>query len=182
VSTYVLYWSSVRFELSTLALQAPCSIRETLFLPSFLCQQMTPLQMYLVIPSNMNMGKLFLLQTEPSESIQTSWLFPHFVELQPYSTMDKLNKNISAMYTQCSITTKWKQVFTHFCKCIKIKNKQKYLIYISIQTLCYETRNWAQVHPVSIDHPWDVSTTWLESNCGKFNWLYMIWKGTHLSI
>ena len=33
-----------------------------------------------------------------------------------------------------------------------------------------------------IDHPWDVSTTWLESTCGKFNWLDMIWKGTHLSI
>ena len=48
-----------------------------------------------------------------------------------------------------------------------------------IQTLCYETRNWAQVHPVSIDHPWDVSTTWLESTCGTFHWLDMIWKGPH---
>jgi hypothetical protein len=46
--------------------------------------------------------------------------------------------------------------------------KQKYLIYI---TICYETQNWAQVHPVSIGHPWDVSTTWLESTCGKFNFL-----------
>ena len=58
---------------------------------------------------------------------------------------------------------------------------QKYLIYISIQTFCYETRNWAQVHPVSIDYPWDVSTTWLESTFWKFNWLDMIWKSTHQS-
>ena len=53
--------------------------------------------------------------------------------------------------------TKSKQFFWHF---YKIK-KQKYLIYISIQTLCYETWYWAQVHPVSFDHPWDVSATWL---------------------
>jgi hypothetical protein len=26
----------------------------------------------------------------------------------------------------------------------------------------------------------DVSTNWLESTCGKLNWLDMIWKGTHL--
>jgi hypothetical protein len=38
------------------------------------------------------------------------------------------------------------------------------------------------VHPVSIDHHWDVSIPWWESTCGKFNWLDMIWKGTHLSI
>ena len=55
-------------------------------------------------------------------------------------------------------------------------------MYISIHSLCHDTQNWAQVHPVSTDHPWDVSTTLLESTCGKFNWLDMIWKGTHLSI
>ena len=37
----------------------------------------------------------------------------------------------------------------YFCKAL----------YISIQTLCYETRNIAQVHAVSIAHPLDVSTT-----------------------
>ena len=47
-------------------------------------------------------------------------------------------------------------------------------LYISIQTLYYETWNWDQVHALSIDHPWDVSTTWLESTCGKLNWLDMI--------
>ena len=47
--------------------------------------------------------------------------------------------------------TKQKQVFRKCCKCIKNK-KQKYLIYISIR-LCYKTRNWVQVHPVSIHHP-----------------------------
>jgi hypothetical protein len=29
----------------------------------------------------------------------------------------------------------------------------KIVIYITIQTLCYETQNYALVHPVSIDHP-----------------------------
>ena len=56
-----------------------------------------------------------------------------------------------------------------FANVLKIKNKN--VIYISIQTLSYETQNWAQAYPVSIDHPWDVSTTWSESTCGKFNWL-----------
>ena len=51
--------------------------------------------------------------------------------------------------------TKQKQVFRNFSKSIK-NVKQKYLIYISIQTLCYETWNWAQVHPVSIDHPVEI--------------------------
>ena len=45
-----------------------------------------------------------------------------------------------------------------------------------ILPLCNETRNWARMHLVSIDHPWDVSTTWLESTCGKFNWLDITWK------
>jgi hypothetical protein len=84
----------------------------------------------------------------------------------------------SPIYTQYPNEDKAKTVFANFCKCIQNK-KQKYLIFISIQTLCFETRNWAQVHPVSIDYPWEVSTTWLESNCGKLNWLGMIWKGTH---
>ena len=52
-----------------------------------------------------------------------------------------------------------------------LKRKNRNTLFISIQTLCYETQNWAQVHPASIDHPWDVSTTWLESTCGKINWL-----------
>ena len=72
---------------------------------------------------------------------------------------------------------KAKPVLFKFYKMLQIL-----FISISIQALCYETRNWAQVHPVSIDHLWDVSTTWLESTCGKLNWLDMIWKGTHLYI
>jgi hypothetical protein len=48
-----------------------------------------------------------------------------------------------------------------FCTFIK-NSKPKYLIYITIQNLCYETKNWAQVHSVSIDHSWDASATWLE--------------------
>ena len=51
-----------------------------------------------------------------------------------------------------------------------------------VHSLCHDTQNWAQVHPISTGHPWDVSTTWLESTCGKFSWLDMIWNRTHLSI
>jgi len=50
------------------------------------------------------------------------------------------------------------------------------------RTLCYETPNWYQVHPVSFDHSWDASTTSLESTGGQFNCLDMIQRETHLSI
>jgi hypothetical protein len=82
----------------------------------------------------------------------------------------------SSIYTRYPIMTKQKQVLRNVCNI-----NRKYLIYITIQSLCYENWNWAQVYSVSIDLPWDVSTTWLESTCGKFNWLDMIWKGAHLS-
>ena len=72
----------------------------------------------------------------------------------------------SSIYTQYPTMTKRKQVSGNVCK-----QKTEIPYFISIQILCYETRNWAQVHPVSIDYPWDVSTTWLESICGKFYWL-----------
>ena len=51
----------------------------------------------------------------------------------------------------------------------------KYHIDISIQTLCSGAS-------IGHDHFWDVSTSWLESICGKFNWLDIIWAGTHLFI
>ncbi len=60
--------------------------------------------------------------------------------------------------------------------CLKSFETKKNHMYISIHSLCHDTQNWAQVHPVSTDHPWDVSTSWLESTCGKFSWLDMIWK------
>ena len=88
----------------------------------------------------------------------------------------------SANSTQYLIMTKRKLLYFLFLQMYSKFKKQKYLIYVSIQTFCYESWNWAQVRPVSIDHPWDVSTTWLESTCGKLNWLDMIWKGTSLSI
>ena len=36
--------------------------------------------------------------------------------------------------------------------------------------------------PISLVPLWDVSTPSLEYTCGKFNWLDVIWKGTHMSI
>ena len=59
------------------------------------------------------------------------------------------------------------------------KQKLKYHIDISIQTLCYDVLNLAQVPRISLDYLCDVSTSWLESTCGKFNWLDMIWWDTH---
>ena len=43
---------------------------------------------------------------------------------------------------------------------------------LRIQTLCYETQNWAQVHPVSIGHPWDVSTTWSTPVINSIDWTW----------
>ena len=88
------------------------------------------------------------IHTVPSESIQIPWLFPNFVTLQP-----KMDFFSSAIYTRYPIMTKQKCFGGKFLQMYK----NKYLH--SIQTLCYETQNWAQVHPVSIDHPWDISTT-----------------------
>ena len=73
------------------------------------------------------------LHTVHLESIQMPWLFPHFFTLQPYSKIDS---------TFLFYQKRQKQVFRNVCTSLKIK-KQKYLIYISIQTLCYEARNWA---------------------------------------
>jgi hypothetical protein len=112
--------------------------------------------------------------------LESAWLFPYFVTLLPYTKFDFF-KVCPHQSTPSTHNDKANTGLDFLGKCIKNK-KQKHLIYISIQTLSYETRNWAQMHPISIDHPWGVSTTWLESNCGKFNWLDMIWKGTQLSI
>jgi hypothetical protein len=44
-------------------------------------------------------------------------------------------------------------------------------MYISIQTLCYETRNWVPVQPVSIDQS-DVSATWSPSVANSTDWTW----------
>ncbi len=119
-----------------------------------------------------------LQHTVHSESIQTPFTFFNFMLQAWYCNC---LKKISLIYTPYLIMTKWKQNFRNVCKFIK-KKKMKYHIYISIQTLCNITWNLAQVPPISLDHCWDVSTHWLESICGKLNWLDMIWKGTHFSI
>jgi hypothetical protein len=70
-------------------------------------------------------GALFLL--EPilymQDTDQTPWFFPPYViTLQPMSKMDEMVFfRINWLYTQHSIMTKQKQVFWHFCKCIKNK-------------------------------------------------------------
>lgn len=36
----------------------------------------------------------------------------------------------------------------------------------------------AQLYPVCFNGPWDVCRAWLESTCGKFNWLDTVWAHT----
>lgn len=71
--------------------------------------------------------------------------------------------------------TKQKQNDRNFCQFIK-EEKLKYHFDISSQTLYYDT----QIPPISLDHLSDVSTPWLESTCGKFNQLDIIWKGLYI--
>jgi hypothetical protein len=96
-----------------------------------------------IISSNTLCATSLIWCTAHSGSIQTPWLFPNFATLQAYSK-NALNKS-SSICSQYPLTTNGKQAM--------------------------RLENWAPVHPVSIDHPWDVSTTWLESTCGTFNWL-----------
>ncbi len=64
--------------------------------------------------------------------------------------------------------TIWNTFIWNLCKFIKKKKeREKNPMYIRIHSLCHDTQNWVQVHPVSTDHPWDVSTTWLESTCNS---------------
>jgi hypothetical protein len=70
-----------------------------------------------------------------SEIIQTDRLFPHFVTLQPYYKID----DIVVLSNLFTIAHNDKNEF-FWGEFIKIE-KQKYLTYKSIQSLCYETQN-----------------------------------------
>ena len=107
-----------------------------------------------------------LIPTVHSESIQTTLLFPHFVTLQPYSYSWKI-------YPQYPITTKLKQGLNFFCNCIIMPYLHEYS----------DPSLWdSKLSSGASCFLWNVSKTWLESTCGKFNWLDMICKGTPLSI
>ncbi len=69
----------------------------------------------------------------------------------------------------------WKMFNWNLSKFLKKKNSNTH-------SLGHDTQNGAQTHSVSTDHAWFISSTRLESTCGQFSWLDMIWKGTHLSI
>ncbi len=70
------------------------------------------------------------------------------------------------------------QNFWHFCRFIK-KEKLKYHMVLSIQTLCCDTHIF---NSISSDHPWDGSAPSFESSCVWLYWLDLIRKATHLSI
>ena len=110
-----------------------------------------------------------------SESIQTPSLFSDFVTLQPDVKIVYIHFPLINLYL-ISHNNKVKTGFYFIFKFIK-KEKLKYPIEVF--------RPFTMTHeiyfPFSSDHLWDVSAPWLESTCGKFNEMYMIWKGTHLS-
>ena len=105
------------------------------------------------------------------ESIQTPWLFPHFVTLQPYTKIVKIKIYLYMIPNN----NKAKQVFRH------LKNPEITYLHKYSDPLLWDSK-LSSGGSCSIDHPWDVSTISLESNCGKLNWLDMIWKDTHLSV
>jgi hypothetical protein len=78
---------------------------------------------------------LFEAHTVGTESIQTPLNFSLFVSLQPFSKNQKSSFYFSVMYTQHPILDRKKQKCRNFCKFIK-KEKLKYHMVISIQTLC----------------------------------------------
>ena len=86
-------------------------------------------------------------------SIHSASLFPHFVKLQPYSKMDSIFFFLHTIPCNDNV----KKVFWDFLKFTKNKKLRNHT-FISIHSLCHEAQNWAEVHPVSTDHPWDVST------------------------
>ncbi len=73
-------------------------------------------------------------------------------------------------YKQYPITTTWMKFVWNLCKFIKKKKRKKYS-----QPLPWHSKLSSR-YIVSTDHAWDFSTAWLESTCGKFSWLIMIWK------
>ena len=92
---------------------------------------------------------------------------PLFHMLLCYSLVLKWIKYIfpSSIYKQYPIMTKQKK--TVFKKCLqmyyKFKTEIPYLHKYS-DPLLWDSK-LSSVHPVSFDHPWNVSTTWWESTC-----------------
>ena len=92
---------------------------------------------------------------------------PENVTLQPYSKMDFKK---SSIYTQYPMMTTRKQAFSNVCKCI---------IYMFSDTLLWDSKLSSGA---SCFHWSSLRCFYTESFCGEFNWLYIIWKGTYLSI
>jgi hypothetical protein len=95
--------------------------------------------------------------TVPLESITTPWLNWHFV----VATWIQNGSNIllSPIYTQYPIMPKWKHVFRNICL-LKMKYRNfsfKYCSYSHAFAMTVQI----ELHPISFDHPWDVTTTWV---------------------
>ena len=96
-----------------------------------------------------------------SESLQTPFLFPHFVTLQPYSKMYTFFP--SSIYTQYYIMTKRQQVFRNastFITTFLHKYSDPFLwdLKLSSRAFCF---HWSSLR---------CFYKWLESTFGQFNW------------
>ena len=94
------------------------------------------------------------------QCIQPPSLFPHFCFLH-YS-----------LYQATHNTLEWqsKNRFLNFCKFTQVFRPFAMRLKIELRCILFSL--------IILD----VSTTWLESTCGTFNWLDMMLKRTHLSI
>ncbi len=63
--------------------------------------------------------------------------------------------------TSLSAEALWAKIFS-WISWIHLST-HSYSAFRKTQTLCSNTWNWAQVPPISLEHCWDVSTSWLES-------------------
>jgi hypothetical protein len=129
-------------------------------------------------------------------SIQTPWRFHILIR---YSLILKLIKFKcpSSIYTQYPIMAKRKQDFRHFANVLHIQIRNTLfrpfamrleielrfivfpLIFLEMSKALHLSARGVTTVPGS-NPGWFES--WFESTCGIFNWLDMIWKGTHLSI
>lgn len=113
------------------------------------------------------------------EFVKPIWAFSFILASQ------KVNINANTIF-QKLLAIKRKQSEKHACdqKLVKAESLHEYLHRSARKSykgkyspfpFCYDIS-------ISLHHLRDVSTPWLESTCGHFNWLDMIQKGTHLSV
>ena len=72
--------------------------------------------------------------------------------------------------------TKWKHVLEIF----EMKINNWYCLFTKVWKFFAVALRCGQMPPVCFNFLWDMSWTWLESTFGKWSWLDIVEKGTHL--